>query len=118
MPNAPLCSHEFPSGKPCRQIPLKDEQLCRHHMRPFRHNMYQVTHDEAMERLRHKLNGLDLAALLRSLQAKLNKIQPVVRSHPEAQLALHATLDRLRQILSTDSNSSSFTETSADSISY
>jgi hypothetical protein len=117
MPNARLCAYEFPNGKLCRQVALKDEQGCRHHMRPFRHGMYEITHEEAMDRLQQKLNALDLPALLRALQAKLNNIQTTVRSHPEAQLTLNITLDRLHQITTTLSNKKGFTEDAAPSMS-
>jgi hypothetical protein len=117
MPNARLCIYEFPNGKLCRQVALKDEQGCRHHMRPFRHGMYEITHEEARDRLQQKLNTLDLPSLLRTLQAKLNKIQSTLRSHPEAQLTLTITLERLRQITATHSNQDPFTEDAAPSMS-
>lgn len=117
MPNARLCSYEFPDGRLCRQVTLKDEQGCRHHMRPFRHGMYEITRDEAMDRLQQKLNTLDLAALLRTLRATLNKLQSAVRSHPEAQITLNVTLDRLRHITATHSSKEPFTEDAAPSMS-
>lgn len=113
MPNARLCAYDFPSGKACRQVALKDEALCRHHMAPHRHGMYEITHDEAMDRLQQKLNALELPDLLRLLQAKLNNIKTTVRSHPEAQLTLNAALDRLRFITTGHSQQSTFTETPA-----
>lgn len=85
-------------------------------MRPFRHGMYEITRDEAMERLQQTLDTLDLAALLRTLRAKLNKLQSAVRSHPEAQVALNVTLERLRQITANRSTQGPFTETPAGSI--
>jgi hypothetical protein len=79
--------------------------------------MYEITHEEAMDRLQQKLNTLDLPSLLRTLQAKLNNIQTTVRSHPEAQLTLNITLDRLHQITTTLSNKKRFTEDAAPSMS-
>ena len=43
-----LCAHDLPSGKPCRQVALKGEPGCRHHMRLFRHVEAELMHEEAM----------------------------------------------------------------------
>ncbi|HEX5236672.1 MAG TPA: hypothetical protein VFW25_15235 [Silvibacterium sp.] len=100
MKGVRLCSHDLPSGRTCRQPVIKDEQVCRHHMRPYRHGMYEITHDEAMERLVADLSSMDAPRLLRTLQAKLKRIQSAVRADPEARIVLSAVLDRLRKIQS------------------
>lgn len=94
---ASLCQYDMPNGKLCRQIALKGEQVCRHHMRLFRHGMYEITHQEAMERLEAKLNNLDLSDLLSALQFKLGRLQSAVRADPEAQLTLRVALEHLRK---------------------
>lgn len=90
-----LCQFDLPSGQTCRQIALKDEQLCRHHMRLFRESEAEMLREEAMERLAAKLASLALPDLLYALYGKLSRIRTTVRSHPEAQLALEITLHRL-----------------------
>ena len=92
-----LCQYDMPNGKLCRQVALKGEQVCRHHMRLFRHGMYEITHREAMERLEAKLNNLDLSDLLSALQYKLARLQSAVRHDPEAQLTLRVALEHLRK---------------------
>ena len=92
-----LCAHDLPSGKPCRQVALKGEPGCRHHMRLFRHVEAELMHEEAMARLEAKLNALDLTDLLRALQLKLGRLQSAVRPDPEARLTLSVALERLRK---------------------
>ncbi len=97
MPKAaPLCQYDLPNGKLCRQVALKDEQVCRHHMRNYRHGMYDITHEEAMERLEADLRAMEIPKLLLALQRKLNPIRSVVGAYPEARLALNIALERLR----------------------
>jgi hypothetical protein len=97
MPKAArLCQYDLPNGKLCRQVALKDEHVCRHHMRTYRHGMYDITHEEAMERLEADLRAMEIPRLLLALQRKLNPIQSVVRAYPEARLALNIALERLK----------------------
>lgn len=95
---ARLCQFDLPSGRTCRQIALKDEQLCRHHMCLFRESETEMLREEAMEQLALQLSALDLPELLHALCGKLSRIRTNVRSVPEAQLALNITLQRLREI--------------------
>jgi hypothetical protein len=92
---AQLCRYDLPNGKTCRQITLRGEQLCRHHMRLFREDETEMVREKAMERLAANLVSLELPALLYALYGKLSRIRTTVRSHPEAQLALEITLHRL-----------------------
>jgi len=94
---ADLCKYDLPNGKLCRQIALKNEQLCRHHSRLFRHSEAQVIHDHAMECLAADLESLPLPCLLRVLHSYLNRIQRAVRGLPEAQVALNIALRRLAE---------------------
>lgn len=94
--SVPLCRQILRNGRKCTQPALHGEQGCRHHMRPFRHDMYQITHEEAMQRLQASLEAMELPKLLLALQHKLNRIRSVVRRNPEAQLALDIALQRLQ----------------------
>ena len=92
---ARLCAFDLPSGKPCRQVTLKGEQVCRHHVRNFRRIDGDNLHDEAMERLAAKLSALPLPELLRRINRRLDRVQTVVRLYPDVQLALRIASDRL-----------------------
>lgn len=94
-----LCQYQLPTGQTCRQITLKDDSLCRHHRRLFRHSEAEICQEQAMERLAAKLLALDLPALLYLLYGKLNSIRTTLRSHHEAQLALAIAFQRLREQL-------------------
>ena len=107
---ARLCQYDMPNGKLCRQVALKGEQVCRHHMRLFRHDMYEITHREAMERLEAKLNNLDLLDLLSALQYKLTRLQSTVRADPEAQLTLRVALEHLRKRTEAERSFQQFTQ--------
>ena len=97
MPQADLCAFDLPSGKPCRQVTLKGEQVCRHHARNFRHIENKFLHDQAMERLAAKLSAVALPELLRRINRRLDRIQTVVRLYPDVQLALRIASDRLQR---------------------
>jgi hypothetical protein len=90
-----LCQYDLPNGKLCRQIALKEESVCRHHMRNFRHNMYEVMHAEAMERFEARLNQMDLPELLVTLESKLNRIQKTMPVWDEARVTLRITLQHI-----------------------
>lgn len=95
---ADLCSYQLPSGKPCRQITLKDEQLCRHHRRLFHQSEAEMALQQSMERLAIKLSSLPTPDLLEALYRKLCYVHSTVRAVPEAQLALGITMERLRTL--------------------
>lgn len=93
-----LCQYDLPSGRLCRQIALKQESACRHHMRLFRHAEAETMHIEAMERLQTKLAALELPDLLRALRYKLSRLHSAVRPDPETRLTLDVTLERLAAV--------------------
>jgi hypothetical protein len=95
--SADLCQYDLPNGKLCRQIALKNEQLCRHHRRLHRHSDAQNRHMEAMEILAARLESLPLPELLLALQAHLNRVHRAVRGVPEARLNLDIALRRLEE---------------------
>jgi hypothetical protein len=94
---ADLCQYDLPNGKLCRQIALRDAQVCRHHMRLFRHGEAQMIHDEAMERLASGLERLPLHRVLRVLETYLKQARRAVRGLPEAQVTLDIALRRLAE---------------------
>lgn len=94
----PLCRRKLANGKPCRQPAIKGEQGCRHHTRPFRHAVHDITHEESMAKLENSLNAMAMPELLLALQQKLNRIHAVIPAYPEAQLALEVALERLAEI--------------------
>lgn len=93
---AELCRFPLPTGQYCRQIALKGEYLCRHHRRLLDKTQAETLHEEAMEQLAERLASVDLPDLLEALYGKLNRIRSAFRAHPEAELALIITLERLR----------------------
>lgn len=97
MKAARLCAEQLSSGRTCRQLALQHEYVCRHHMSPYRHGTYDCAHQEAMERLAATLASMDMPQLLRTLRARLNRIERLVRHNPEASLALSIALKRLRE---------------------
>lgn len=92
-----LCTHDLPTGKLCRQVALKGEQVCRHHMRNFRHGMYEITRQEAAERLEARLNQMNLSELLLTLERKLNRIQKTIPAWDEARITLRIALRQLKE---------------------
>jgi len=102
MPNASLCQYDLPSGKLCRQIALKGEQICRHHMRLFRHSESEMIRQEALDDLAERLSAMHLPELLRTLQRQCRRMQ---RNHravsaslsEETQLTLAITLQRIEE---------------------
>lgn len=90
-----LCTHLMPSGKLCRGIALRNERLCRAHIRNHRFQEREWAHNQAMDRLRDELDLMDIPELLQTLQEKLTRITSIVRAYPEARLTLSVTIDRL-----------------------
>ncbi|MGC2162700.1 MAG: hypothetical protein WA634_12375 [Silvibacterium sp.] len=102
MPNASLCQFDLPSGKLCRQIALKGEYVCRHHMRLFRQSESEMIRQEAMDDLAERLSAMDLPELLRTLQRQFKRMQRNHRSvsaslSEETQLTLAITLQRIEE---------------------
>lgn len=95
--HALLCQHDLPSGKLCRQIALKDEQGCRHHMRLFRRAGQECSREEAEQKFTARLNQMDLPELLITLERKLNRIQRTMPAYHDARIALRVTIDRLME---------------------
>lgn len=90
-----LCQYEMPSGRQCRQIALKSEQVCRHHVRLFRRSAAEMLHEEAMDRLAAHLHSLDTPTLLRTLHQSLGSIDRRIRNLPATHLTLGIVLERL-----------------------
>jgi hypothetical protein len=110
---ADLCQYDLPNGKLCRQIALRDVQVCRHHMRLFRHDEAKMIHDEAMERLASRLESLPLHRVLRVLETYLKQARRAVRGLPEAQLTLDIALRRLTEENATRSANARFDQATA-----
>jgi hypothetical protein len=94
---ADLCQYDLPNGKLCRQVALKGEQACRHHMRLFRHNMSEVMHAEALERFTAELGQMNLRDLLITVVRKLKRIEKTIPAWDEARVAVHFAVNALQQ---------------------
>ena len=93
-----LCTHLLPSGKLCQAAALRNERLCRHHIRNHRFLERERAHNEAMARLFAELDAMSFAELLQTLDKKLNRITSIVRTYPEARLTLGMVLQRLAEL--------------------
>lgn len=94
---ATLCQFDLPSGKLCRQVALKGEQVCRHHARHLERNMYGITRDEAMQRIEARLSEMDLHELLLTLESRLKRIERTMPAFDEARLTLRVTIKQLKR---------------------
>ena len=95
--HADLCQYDLPNGKLCRQVALKNEQLCRHHRRFVRHTDEQCSRSMAEEIFSAQLTQMDTPTLLHTLEQKLRRIEYATPAHSEARLTLQAALNRLEQ---------------------
>lgn len=100
---ADLCQHILPSGRPCRQITLKEEYFCRHHRRLFKKADCESAQEGAVLRLVAKVHSLELPGLLKVLYGRLSRLRSVVRASPETQIVLSIALERLRSELQSGS---------------
>ena len=93
-----LCTHLLPSGKLCQAAALRNERLCRHHIRNHRFLERERAHNEAMARLFADLDAMSFPELLQTLDKKLDRITNIVRAYPEARLTLGVVLERLADL--------------------
>lgn len=93
-----LCTHLLPSGKLCQAAALRNERLCRHHIRINRIAERERAHNEAMARLFAQLSAMSFPELLQTLDKKLDRITSIVRAYPEARLTLGVVLERLADL--------------------
>lgn len=92
-----LCQFDLPSGRTCGQVAMKDQSVCRHHIRNFRDADQAAAREVAMTRLEDRLNQMELPELLHTLQRKLNRIVRTMPVYDEARTTLHVAIDRLHQ---------------------
>jgi hypothetical protein len=94
-----LCQYDLPSGKRCGQIALQGEPLCRHHRRLLYHDHEAASRrEERLADLATHLESETLIGMLNILRKNLSGIHRVVRYYPEANTALQAVIERIRQI--------------------
>lgn len=99
-----LCTHLLPSGKLCRGIALRNERLCRAHIRNHRFLERERQFQLSMQRLGDQLDAMDLPDLLLALGQKLDRISSIVQPYPEARLTLIVAINRLNQLKDDESN--------------
>jgi len=95
---ASLCTRQLPTGRTCTQPALRSELFCRFHNDA--RSRYLAEHDARMFDLGDDLDALALAQLLETLLDKLGNIRSVVRTYPEAKLALIIAVTRLAELTS------------------
>jgi hypothetical protein len=93
---AALCTRLLPTGRTCTQPALRGEPFCRFHNDA--RSRYLTEHDEHMFALGDELDAMKLPQLLETLLDKLSNIRSVVRTYPEAKLALIVAVNRLAQL--------------------
>ena len=92
-----LCQFDLPSGRTCRQLAMKDQQVCRHHIRNFREADQDAARDVARIRLEDHLNQMHLPELLHTLQRKLKRIVRTIPIYDEARTTLCIAIQRLQK---------------------
>lgn len=83
---AALCTRLLPSRKTCAKPALRGENLCRFHNDA--RSRHEAEHDERIVRPRRRARRHDHPQVLETLLDKLSNIRSVVRTYPEAKLAL------------------------------
>lgn len=92
-----LCQFDLPNGELCRQVAMKDQPVCRHHIRNFREADQDAAREVAMTRLEDRLNQMNLPELLHTLQRKLNRIVRTMPVYDEARTTLRIAIDCLHK---------------------
>ena len=95
---ASLCTRKLPTGRTCTQPALRGELLCRFHNDA--RSRHLAEHDARMFDLGDDLDAMALPQLLETLLDKLDNIRSVVRTYPEAKLALIVAVNRLAELTS------------------
>lgn len=92
-----LCQFDLPNGKLCRQVAIKDQYVCRHHILNFRDADQLAAREVAMERLEDRLNQMDLPELLLTLERKLKRIVRTMPVFDEARVTLGIAIEQLHR---------------------
>ncbi|HEX3471073.1 MAG TPA: hypothetical protein VHT28_07790 [Silvibacterium sp.] len=95
---AALCTRLLSTGKTCAQPALRGEPFCRFHNDA--RSRWLTEHDNRTFALSDELDAMTIPQLLETLLHKLSNIRSVVRTYPEAKLALIVAIDRLAGITS------------------
>jgi len=95
---ASLCTRKLPTGRTCTQPALRGEAFCRFHNDA--RSRHIAEHDARMFDLGDELDAMALPLLLETLLDKLANIRSVVRTYPQAKLALIVAISRLAELTS------------------
>ena len=96
--HASLCTRKLATGRTCTQPAVRGDSFCRFHNDA--RSRYLAEHDARMFDLGDDLDAMALPQLLETLLDKLGNIRSVVRTYPEAKLALIVAVSRLAELTS------------------
>jgi hypothetical protein len=99
----PLCTLIMSSGNRCGSPALRDQRFCYHHSGSHRLRTREELLGQRLDRLREKLDAMDISELLHFVYHKLESLQKTFNRFPEVRYTLTYIHDRFDELKSFES---------------